>query len=216
MTRIKFCGLCRPEDAAHAASLGAEFGGVILTESPRRVDIERAVEIFEAAPQLKRVGVVTREPLAKLLKNASIADLDVIQIHGHLSPDDHAGLRDEFEGAIWSVVGVDRDTGKLSSDWKRTADFSDAILLDTSVGGRSGGTGTPFPWDVAASLVQEISREIPVVLAGGLSPENVGAAIGALHPAVVDVSSGVEISPGVKSPGLMSAFALAVASASIV
>ena len=216
MTKIKFCGLCRPEDAAHAASLGAEFAGVILSESPRRVEIAHAIEIFDAAPQLKRVGVVTREPIARLLKNATVLQLDVIQLHAHLSHDEHTGLRDEFDGDIWSVIGVDRDSGKLSADWKMTADFADAILLDTSVSGRSGGTGASFQWDHAASLVQEISREIPVVLAGGLTPENVAAAISTLHPAVVDVSSGVEISPGLKSAGRMSAFALAVASASIV
>ncbi|HKY97705.1 MAG TPA: phosphoribosylanthranilate isomerase [Gemmatimonadaceae bacterium] len=216
MTRIKFCGLTRPEDAAHAESLGAEFGGVILSESPRRVDTSQAVEIFNAAPQLKRVGVVVREPIARLLKNAMTLRLDVIQLHGHLSHDEHASLRDEFDGDIWSVIGVDRDSGALSADWKNTADFADAILLDTSVAGRTGGTGAQFPWERAASLVKEISREIPVVLAGGLNPDNVEAAIGALHPAVVDVSSGVEISPGVKSPERMSAFAMAVASASIV
>lgn len=216
MTKIKFCGLCRPEDAAHAASLGAEYGGVILTESPRRVDAARAVEIFGAAPGLKRVGVVGREPLARLLQTAHAARLDVLQVHGHLSADEHAGLRDEFDGAIWSVIGVDRETGALTADWKKTADFSDAILLDTSASGRTGGTGRTFDWHRSAPLVQEISREVPVILAGGLNPENVADAIGALHPAVVDVSSGVEISPGVKSPERMSAFARAVASASIV
>jgi phosphoribosylanthranilate isomerase len=216
MTRIKFCGLCRPEDAAHAALVGAEFGGVILSESPRRVDASQAVEIFDAAPRLKRVGVVTREPIARLLKNAMTIRLDVIQLHGHLSHDEHAGLRDEFDGDIWSVIGVDLNSGVLLADWRKTADFADAILLDTSVAGRSGGTGKTFPWERSASLVKEISREIPVVLAGGLNPENVESAIRALHPAVVDVSSGVEISPGVKSPGRMSAFAQAVASASIV
>ena len=99
---------------------------------------------------------------------------------------------------------------------KNVADFADALLLDTAAGGRSGGTGRSFDWRKAASLVREISREIPVVLAGGLNPDNVGEAVAVLHPSVVDVASGVEVTPGIKSPDLMTAFARSVASASIV
>jgi phosphoribosylanthranilate isomerase len=92
----------------------------------------------------------------------------------------------------------------------------DSLLLDTSVKGHSGGTGTPFNWTAATPDIREIERELPVVLAGGLKPGNVAAAIEQIHPWAVDVSSGVEESPGVKSHELMSAFAKAVRSASIV
>jgi phosphoribosylanthranilate isomerase len=216
MTRIKFCGLSRPEDAAYAASLDAAYVGAILTESRRRVSALHARDIFDAAPSLLHVGVFGIESVPQVLRAASMANLDVIQLHGLFTPDEHAQIRQEFEGVIWSVVAIDADTGAPSADWKDVADFADGLLLDTSHRGHSGGTGRTFDWLKAAPLIREISREIPVILAGGLNPENVSEAVGIARPAVVDVSSGVELSPGVKSPELMTAFARSVASASIV
>ena len=216
MTKLKFCGLRRPEDAAHAASLGATYGGVILTESPRRVTSRQARELFDAASTLRRVGVFSRESVGRILKIAIETGLDVIQLHGQFSPDEHAQVRQEFDGEIWSVIAMNAETGTPTIDWKSVADFADALLLDTGSAGRSGGTGKAFDWKKAAPLVREISREIPIVLAGGLNPENVSRAVRILRPSVVDVSSGVEVSPGVKSPDLMTAFARTVVSASIV
>ena len=216
MTKVKFCGLRRPQDAAHAASLGATYGGVIFTDSKRQISPRQAREVFDAAQSLTRVGVVGREKIARVLRMASEANLDVLQLHGRYSPDEHSQLRQEFDGEIWSVIAVDADTAEPSASWKDLADFSDALLLDTGAAGRTGGTGKPFHWALAAPLVHDISREIPVILAGGLNPENVGRAVEILHPSVVDVSSGVEVSPGVKSPELMTAFARSVVSASIV
>ena len=216
MPKVKFCGLRRPIDAAHAATLGAAYGGVILTESKRRVTAREAREIFDAAPSLQKVGVFGRESLGKMLRVASQAGVDLLQLHGPFTVDEHAQLREEFEGEIWSVVSVDAESGLPSVNWKDVADFADALLLDTAAGGRSGGTGRTFDWRKAAPLVHEITRELPVILAGGLNPANVGEAVDILHPSVVDVSSGVEISPGHKSAELMTAFARSVVSASIV
>ena len=216
MTNIKFCGLRDPRDASRAEELGAAYGGVIMTSSIRQVSASQAREIFAEAPSLKRVGVVGRETVPRILILAAEADLDVIQLHGNYSLDEHAELRQEFDGQIWAVIGMDRITGAPVRPWKEVTDVADALLLDTSDGGSSGGTGKTFNWDCATSVVKEMSREISIVLAGGLYPENVAHAIQALHPAVVDVSSGVESSPGAKSPDLMSAFAKAVLSASIV
>jgi phosphoribosylanthranilate isomerase len=216
MTKIKFCGLRRPTDAAHAEKLGATYGGVIFAESPRRVTIEEARAVFDAAPLLKRVGVMGYESIAQLIEIARKVDLHVLQLHGNFTSDDHAQLRQEFDGELWSVIPVDSSTGAIASDWRDVADAADAILLDTIIGSKTGGTGKVFNWEAARDLVNEISRELPVVLAGGLSPGNVASAIAELRPAVVDVSSGVETSPGVKSHELMSAFAQAVVSASIV
>ena len=216
MTKVKFCGLRRPEDAAHALLLGAAYGGVIFAKSKRQVTPRQAQEVFDAAQSLTRVGVFTRETIPAILKIAVEARLDVLQLHAQFTPDEHAQLRQEFDGEIWSVIGIDPETGSCSASWKDVADFADALLLDTSRGGRSGGTGEMFDWKKAAPLIHAISTEIPVVLAGGLKPDNVAAAIEILQTAVVDVSSGVEVSPGVKSPELMTAFARSVASASIV
>ena len=216
MTKIKFCGLCRPEDAAFAEKLGADYGGVILTDSPRKVSTGDARRIFDAAPSLKRVGVVGREATGRILDSAREAELDVLQLHAHLGQDEIGRIRQEFEGSLWTVMAIDSETGKVSPDWPDLADLCDALLLDTSVKGHSGGTGMPFNWAAAAADIREIEREIPVVLAGGLKPGNVAAAIEQLRPWAVDVSSGVEEAPGVKSHELMSAFAKAVRSASIV
>lgn len=216
MTKIKFCGLRKPTDAEHAASLGATYGGVIMTRSIRQVTAEDARRIFSAAPSLKRVGVVGRGSISQILRTAERSELDVLQLHGHFSSEDCAQIRQEFDGELWCVLGIDERTAITSENWKDLADSADALMLDTSVHGKTGGTGRSFDWAAAARHVSEMSREIPVVLAGGLTPENVAAAIASLHPAVVDVSSGVESSPGVKSPELMTAFAHAVVSASIV
>ena len=216
MTKIKFCGLRRPGDAAHAASLGATYGGVILTVGKRRVTARQARDVFDAAPSLTKVGVFSREDPGPILRAATELGLDVLQLHGQFTADEHAQMREQFEGELWSVIAIDADTGMPSGSWKNVADFADALLLDTAAAGRLGGTGRSFDWKKAEPLVREISREMPVVLAGGLNPENVGEAVGILHPSVVDVASGVEVAPGIKSPELMTAFARSVASASIV
>lgn len=216
MTKIKFCGLREARDAAHAADLGATYGGVILTRGIRQVSPAQAREIFAGAPSLKRVGVIGREAVARILFTAAEADLDILQLHANYTLDEHTQIRQEFEGEIWAVIGMDRRTGDPAQQWREVADVADAILLDTSEAGTSGGTGKPFNWRAAALTIGEIKAEVPVVLAGGLNPGNVAQAIDELRPAVVDVSSGVEASPGVKSRELMSAFARAVLSASIV
>jgi phosphoribosylanthranilate isomerase len=216
MTKIKFCGLAKPSDAAHALAVGATYGGVIMTNSIRRVSSDQARQIFAAAPQLKRVGVFGLELVAEILRSAEKASLDVLQLHGHFSSEDCTEIRQEFEGEIWSVLSIDENATTIPEKWKDLADSADALLLDTSIGGQTGGTGRHFQWEALSAQVREITREIPIVLAGGLNSENVIEAIGALDPAVVDVSSGVESAPGVKSEEMMTAFARAVLSASIV
>lgn len=216
MTKIKFCGMKRAEDARTAEELGANFVGVILTKSPRKVSVEEAIKVFESAPSLRRVGVIGRLEMEGIAKSARNMELDILQLHGAFSSDEFSRLRDDFDGEIWAVTPVDEQSGKLIDTWRSTADVADALLLDTSVRGKSGGTGAPFNWSRARPAVDKVSKEIPIVLAGGLNPENVGIAIDVLHPSVVDVSSGVESAPGVKDPELMRAFANAVRSASIV
>lgn len=217
MTKIKFCGMTRPEDAELAEQLRANFVGVILTTSPRKVTAEQALRVFDAAPSLRHVGVVGASGKASTIgRTARTLELDVIQLHGTFTPDEMSRLRDEFDGEIWAVAPVEDASGVIGEDWHSLTDAADGLLLDTSVKGRTGGTGVPFNWSSAKDQVHKISREIPVILAGGLDPQNVAEAIKTLKPAVVDVSSGVEASAGVKDPDLMLAFANAVRSASIV
>ncbi len=213
---MKFCGITRNEDAVVASELGATHLGVILAPSPRRVTPDRANDLFSAAPALKRVGVFRYSPVNEILEAAATASLDVIQMHGHFSPDDIMRLREGFDGELWSVVPIEATDSTAPEHVDASSDLVDAILLDTMAGGASGGTGIAFNWKAAAPMVRHLAERSVIVLAGGLVPENVAEAIRVLAPSIVDVSSGVESSPGIKDHTRMKAFAEAVASASIV
>jgi phosphoribosylanthranilate isomerase len=218
MTRIKFCGMTRPSDAALAAELGASHVGVIFAESSRRVTLEQASEIFAASGAAKRVGVFGHAGTSseEVIRCARDLRLDVLQLHGGFLPEEVARFRDDFDGELWTVVPIDQHETTLAEGWDDLADVSDALLIDTSVRGVSGGTGVPFDWTAAAPSIRRAAAQIPIVLAGGLNAENVGEAIATLRPGTVDVSSGVESAPGIKDPARMRAFADAVGSASIV
>jgi len=206
----------RSEDARLAQVLGADYGGTIFAESARRVTPIEALEIFEAAPNLQRVGVFGRSSVAEVLLAAKTASLDVIQMHRSVSPDELTHFRNEFDGEIWTVVPVDSETGGLPVDWRGMSDLADALLLDTSIHGVSGGTGRTFDWQRAAAAIRTAGSDTRVILAGGLNPANVARAISQASPWAVDVSSGIETAPGRKDHSLMTAFADAVRSASIV
>ena len=216
MTRIKFCGITRPEDAARAQTLGATHVGAILCESPRRIQPEDARIMFDAAPSLRHVAVFRRSPIATVLHDARISGADVLQLHGHFSVDEITQLREAFDGEIWTVIPVEIRQAGISEDWDHLADLTDAALLDTSAQGHTGGTGIAFDWVASKDIVAQVALRTTVVLAGGLNAGNVGEAIRILSPDIVDVSSGVESAPGVKDPKLMQAFADAVRSASMV
>ena len=210
--------MTRPRDAALAAELGASHVGVIFAESPRRVTVEQASEVFALAGDAKRVGVFGHAGISSemVIRHAKDLRLDVLQLHGGFLPTDVVRLRHDFDGELWAVVPIDRLAGELPEGWDGLAEVSDALLIDTSVRGVSGGTGVRFDWKAAAPSILRAASRIPIVLAGGLNAGNVGEAIATLRPGTVDVSSGVESAPGVKDPFRMRAFADAVVSASIV
>lgn len=207
---VKFCGLTRAEDARHAAALGADYLGVIFAGGPRLVSPERAAELFAYAAAVgKRVGVFGTQPEEEVARTAAEAGLDVAQLHG--DPDAAAveRLRRSWSGRVWAVVRVEGtrlDAGALAT----LLSVADAVVLDAKVAGRLGGTGTALEWDALRAGVEE-ARALArgggrLVLAGGLTPENVGRAVRDLAPDVVDVSSGVERAPGVKDHERMRAF----------
>jgi len=213
---IKFCGLTNVDDARMASALGAAFVGVILAESPRRVDLPTASAIFQAAgPGVHHVAVFGHGSSANVPAVASELAADVVQLHGTISPRVLGAFRRSFAGRIWAVIGVPPGSSTLPPDAADIAFVADGVVLDTSVGGRSGGTGVPFDWDRLADSVATLRERTQVILAGGLSAANVAAAVRALGPGVVDVSSGVERSPGRKDHDKMRAFAEAARSASI-
>jgi len=213
---IKFCGLTNIDDAREARRLGAAYVGVILAESPRRVDIPTASAIFDAAgAEVEHVAVFGHGSSGNVPAVANDVAADIVQLHGAIGPRTLEAFRHAFSGRLWAVVGIAPGESALPPDARDIAKVVDGILLDTRVRGRTGGTGTPFDWDQLADAIAGLRERTRIILAGGLTAENVGAAVLALAPDVVDVSSGVERSPGRKDHEKMRAFAEAARSASI-
>ncbi|MBV6520860.1 MAG: N-(5'-phosphoribosyl)anthranilate isomerase [Gemmatimonadaceae bacterium] len=207
---IKICGLTLPEDAALAADAGASYLGVVFAESRRRVDAGRARHVLDAATResVRRVGVFGEANADEILRAADRARLDVLQLHAIANAPGVDYLRSRFDGAIWGVVRVrvERIVRSEYSAWEH----ADAVLVDAYDPVRLGGTGLRFDWERAADSLSALRDSRPLVLAGGLTAGSVAAAIAALHPDVVDVSSGVESAPGVKDHVRVADFVRAV------
>ena len=199
----------RTEDVAAAVDLGASHVGVILAEGPRMISEARASELLAAVPPgVARVGVFAAGAPATIAGVARAVGLTTVQLHG--APDAEAvdALRRGFTGEIWAVVRVQGDALPMNAE--RLFETADAVLLDAHVPGRLGGTGVVLPWRALREPLARMRTGRRLILAGGLRAENVAEAIAALHPEVVDVSSGVESSPGVKDHSRMRAFRDAV------
>ena len=201
MTKIKICGLTRPEDAALAARLGAWALGVIFApESPRRVSLERAVQVLEAGTKAapggaKRVGVFVNAGLNEIEEAVRACRLSAVQLHGEEAPEFCAQVERRTGVAVIKALPVFSEesvAGVVQFD-------TGFVLLDTYHPMRRGGTGEIFDWKLAAALPESI-RTGRLILSGGLTPENVTAALLAVRPFAVDIASGVESGPGVKDP----------------
>jgi len=209
--------MTRPADAKIAAQLGASYVGVILTDSPRRVDEDTARAVFEAAgDEVSHVAVFGDESVESIAGKASRIGADIVQLHSASGASAIDDLRRQFRGKIWAVISIDPDSRILPPEASDLAETADALLLDARIGGRSGGTGRTLNWGALIASAAALNDRTDLILAGGLTPENVATAIRTMRPEVVDVSSGVESSPGIKDRSRMEAFAEAVLSASIV
>ena len=195
-TEIKICGVTREEDVGTCMELGVDWIGLVFAAgSPRRVTLERGISLKERARAAKGVVAVFAENTEKEIQEVLERICpDVVQM-----PNPPLPLQKRFSSvfSFWNTIRVGRDD--LSS--ARQAE-GDALHFDTSVGGMSGGTGKTFDW----SLLNSIDRERPVVLAGGLRPENVADAVRSVRPDIVDVASGVESAPGIKDRAKIKAF----------
>ena len=212
--RVKICGLVRRPDAELVAASGADYGGVILAPGGKRsISAGAAAELFADLP-LRRVGVFVDAATETLLREAEIAGLHVLQLHGVETPGVAAELRKEGRWEVWKAVRP-----RTAEEFVRSLDeytgAVDGILLDGWSPVAPGGTGARFPWEAVAEHRERIPAELRLVVAGGLGPANVAAAIELLRPDVVDVSSGVETAPGVKDPGAIPAFVSAVRAAAM-
>jgi len=199
VVRIKICGVTRLEDALLAARLGADALGFNFWPGSKRHVAPAAAQaiISRLPPFVTPVGVFVNQPEGELRAIAAETGIQVFQLHGDEPPD----LCSRLPLPVVKAVPVDQ-VATLS---KLLSYEVQAFLLDTPSRG-FGGTGRPFDW----SLAEGVSEAAPVILAGGLTPENVADAIRAVRPWAVDVASGVESSPGVKDADRMSRFVTAV------
>jgi phosphoribosylanthranilate isomerase len=212
--RIKVCGVTTPADARRAALLGADAVGLnFYPKSPRYVDVPGAEQILRALPPfVEAAGVFVNQSLDDILNrtvNPLGMRLQVIQMHAdsHQAHGDSPGradlypfrvipafrLRDRAHlEEITSYLDFCRENGRLPA----------AVLVDALVPGQYGGTGQTAPWDLLAGF----EPGVPLILAGGLTPENVAEAVRTVRPYGVDVASGVESAPGRKDPDKMRRF----------
>ncbi len=198
-TRVKICGITRLADALEAVRLGADALGFNFWPGSRRhVTPAAARDILRRLPPLvTAVGVFVNQPEEEIRAAAAASGVQVLQLHGDETPE----LCARLPLPVVKAVPADR-----AQDVDRLRAYgAAAILLDTPTAG-FGGSGRVFDW----SLADGIPSALPVILAGGLLPENVADAVRRLRPYAVDVASGVESSPGVKDAGRMARFVAAV------
>jgi phosphoribosylanthranilate isomerase len=206
-TKIKFCGLTDPADAALAVRAGAWALGVIMwPSSPRYCELEVAAEIAaEHRRRVEIVGVFVNQTLDELTRIADAASLTMLQLHGGEGPAFCAEAARRTGCRVIKAARV-RSGADIQA---LTAFHTDYHLLDSHVAGVPGGTGETFAWELARAH----TGPVPVILSGGLTPSNVSDAIAATSPFAVDVASGVEAAPGRKDARKLEAFAAAVAAA---
>ena len=189
MTRVKICGVTRVADALHAARAGADAIGLnFYPRSPRCVSVETAAEIAAALPDgIQTVGVFVDADRDRIADVAERVGLDGIQFHGDEPPELCRG----WNRTTIKAVRVDGPRALAAA-----AEFPvDYVLADAHVVGQHGGTGRRVPLEWLVGVPNE-----RLILAGGLTPETVAEAVRAVHPAMVDVASGVESAPGIKDP----------------
>jgi phosphoribosylanthranilate isomerase len=201
MTRVKLCGITREEDRDAAVAAGADAVGFIVdvnVETPREISAERAAALVDGVPPFVTTVLVTMpdsvEDAVTLLEEVGA---DAVQVHSTLTPEYVGGLRARVAGTVLAAVGPD-------ADLRAYADAADALLVDSVDSEGGGGTGETQDWERTRDLVAGI--DTPVVLAGGLTPENVRTAVETVDPYAVDTASGVESSGGVKDHDAMTAF----------
>lgn len=197
LPRIKICGITRSEDGVEAARLGADAIGLVFYEkSPRNVTLEQARAVVRALPPFVSVVALFVNPDAAFVQSVLDAcPVDVLQFHGEESPEFCRSFSRPYLKAVRVRPGVDL------LEWAAAYHDARGLLADAFVEGAHGGTGAVFDWTLLPP-----GLPLPLILSGGLTQDNVQQAVAKVHPAAVDVSSGVESSKGIKDAAKMAAF----------
>jgi phosphoribosylanthranilate isomerase len=235
MFRIKICGITTVDDALTAARAGADAIGLnFFPESPRYLPHEHARRIVQEVPAgIVKVGLFVNSPVEEVRRTFDLLRLDLIQLHGDESPEFLSELEGRPAMRAFRLAGSDlKPIAEYLGTCRRLKCMPRLTLLDTFCKGRYGGTGQTADWTVAARYCEEVGKELghasrgrpdaphpfssldklevnhvpPLVLAGGLTPDNVAEAIRTVRPTAVDTASGVESAPGHKDPALVAEF----------
>ncbi len=209
-TRIKFCGLSRPEDIEAAAKAGAAYVGfVFFPKSPRNVSLETAAALAAEVPVgICKVALTVNADNDLLDRITGAVPLDMLQLHGQETPERVAEVKARYGLPVMKAVGIATADDLPALD--KYAAVADQILLDAKPSpddDRPGGNGVAFDW----TLIAGRRWPVPWMLAGGLTPENVAEAVRLTGVRQVDLSSGIESAPGVKDPAKIAALAKALA-----
>lgn len=206
-TRVKVCGVTREHDRDAVVAAGADAVGVICdvpVDTPREVDAPTAADLVAGVPPLVTAVLVTMpDSVAAAARLVERVDPDAVQIHAGLTPAEIDALGDRIGQRVIAAVDADAD------DIADYAAAADALLVDTVDESGAGGTGETHDWNRTRERVADLA--VPVILAGGLTPDNVGMAVATVDPFGVDVASGVEREGGVKDHGAVERFVRAAA-----
>ena len=204
MVRVKICGITREKDLEAAVDAGADLLGFVVDvpSSPRNIPVSKAKHLASQVPSaVSRVAVTVFRGETKLKKICSELEVEFVQLHGNLS----LLATGEFLPERPVIGAVDVAAPNAIDLAVKYSDMFSTVLLDTAGKGGVGGTGVPHDWDLSSRIGVAI-QPVPIILAGGLTPKNVGEAIQKVRPHGVDVSSGVEKRPGIKDHDRMREF----------
>jgi phosphoribosylanthranilate isomerase len=217
MTWVKICGTTNLEDALTAVDAGANAVGFVFYEkSPRRISVEAAREIAEKLPQsVEKIGVFVNESANEITRIADLAGLSTVQVYPKTSSEGRLSFNSlpDLERRTFVAIPGERLTAGQGFETflsRKSRSRISALFLDAGNQQQPGGTGKSFDWESAAQSVKAASKILPIVIAGGLTPNNVADAMRILRPWGVDVASGVETRPGKKDPEKVRAFVKAV------
>jgi phosphoribosylanthranilate isomerase len=212
---VKICGTTNLQDALVAVDAGADAIGFVFGPSKRRVTPQQVAEITRALPDdIEKVGVIVNETPERIAEIVRVAGLTGVQLQGDETPAFTNALRRLGLRLLVKTVQASAGIDTLAARIESYREVADGILLDSGSPAERGGTGKRFAWKEAAGVLSGIPNGTRVIVAGGLSPENVSEAIATLHPWGVDVVTGVESEPGKKDPEKVRAFIEAARKAS--